>query len=165
MRSPAFLTPTPATASVRSPVDRRAASGGVVDRSLLRKLEVHRPIGGPLGAATLADDGGWWCPITPSRGLLLGGEAPPPEGSIDLTCAYAALELVGPDSIDLLARFCALDVRPQAMGVGAFRPGSVARTPGYVLRTGPESLLLLVGWALGEYLYDVITEARVSLGA
>ena len=32
---------------------------------------------------------------------------------------------------ELLARFCALDLRAQARPVGGFRPGSVARTPGY----------------------------------
>jgi sarcosine oxidase gamma subunit len=138
---------------------------GVVDRSLIRKLEVHGPVDVPLGAARQADDGGWWCPVTPMSTLLLGCEGEAPAESIDVTCAYAAVELLGRDAGDLLACFCALDARPRVMPVGAFRPGSVARTPGYVLRTGAESLLVLVGWALGEYLWDVVAEARLALDA
>jgi sarcosine oxidase gamma subunit len=65
----------------------------------------------------------------------------------------------------LLARFCAIDVRPHVMPVGAFRPGSVARTPGFVLRTSEDSLLLLVGWAFGEYLWDVVADAAGRLYA
>jgi hypothetical protein len=48
--------------------------------------------------------------------------------------------------------------------VGGFRPGSVARTPGYLLREADDQLLLLVGWALGEYLYEVVADAAEPLG-
>jgi glycine cleavage system aminomethyltransferase T len=140
------------------------AGAGFADRSHIRKLEVHGPAG-RLGHATLADDGAWWCPITPTRTLVLGGEGPAPADALDMTCAYAALELIGPLSGELLARFCAIDVRPAVMPVGAFRPGSVARTPGYVLRTGADSLLVLVGWALGEYLWRVVDDAARALHA
>jgi sarcosine oxidase gamma subunit len=51
------------------------------------------------------------------------------------------------------------------MPVGAFRPGSVARTPGYVLRTAADSLLVLVGWAFGEYLWQVVADAAGVLNA
>jgi len=152
----AFLTPTPSTAAVRSPL-QRCDGVSVIDRSLMRKWEVDGPAG-PLGQATRTDDGVWWCPVTPTRTLVLGAETIA-AGGLDLTCAYAGLELVGLDAGERLARFCAIDVRPRVMGVGAFRPGSVARTPGFVLRTGPESLLLLVGWALGEYLMEVVLRA------
>jgi sarcosine oxidase gamma subunit len=167
----------------RSPMERRAlASGavleprggwhvvvcdparGFVDRSHIRKLELHGPAG-PLGSAKRADDGAWWCPVTPRRTLVLGGDGSAPPGALDLTCAHAALALIGPRSDELLARFCAIDVRPSRMPVGAFRPGSVARTPGYVLRTTTESLLILVGWALGEYLWEVVAEAAARVYA
>ena len=45
------------------------------------------------------------------------------------------------------------------MPVGAFRPGSVARTPGYVLREDDERFLMLFGWALGEYVWTVVADA------
>ena len=56
-----------------------------------------------------------------------------------MTCGLAALALVGPQARELLARFCAIDVRPALAPVGGFRPGSVARTPGYLLRERPDS--------------------------
>ena len=89
---------------------------------------------------------------------------PVPDGALDLTCAHAAIELAGPLAGECLARFCAIDVRPAVLPVGGFRPGSVARTPGYVLRTGQDSLLLLTGWAYGEYLWETVATAAQRLG-
>jgi heterotetrameric sarcosine oxidase gamma subunit len=84
--------------------------------------------------------------------------------AVDLTSGLAALSLSGPLANELLARFCAIDVRPASMPVAAFRPGSVARTPGYVLRTGESELLIMVGWALGAYLWEVVADAASHLG-
>jgi sarcosine oxidase gamma subunit len=108
--------------------------------------------------------GGWSCPVTPERTLLLGGDDPLPDGALDLTCAHAAIELAGPLAGECLARFCAIDARPSALPVGGFRPGSVARTPGYVLRTRQDGLLLLTGWAYGEYLWETVAIAAGRLG-
>jgi hypothetical protein len=156
----AFLTPTPASAGMVSPIGE-VDGVRTIDRSLIRKLELHGPAGDRFGIATVDPSGVWTCPITPTRTLVLGGDvaAGIPAGAIDVTCLYCAVELAGADANERLARFCAIDVRPQVMPVGAFRPGSVARTPGYVLRTGEESLLLLVGWALGGYLREVVDRA------
>jgi sarcosine oxidase gamma subunit len=74
------------------------------------------------------------------------------------------MSLIGPGARELLARFCAIDVRPALAPPGAFRPGSVARTPGYVLVEAEDRLLVLVGWALGEYLWQVVADAAAQLG-
>jgi glycine cleavage system aminomethyltransferase T len=149
-----------------------AKSVGFTDRSRLPKYEVRTPApadGGSVvaaqefGMATRTDGGGWRCPVTPERTLLIGG-AEVPDGALDLTCAHAAIELAGPLAGECLARFCAIDVRPSVLPVDGFRPGSVARTPGYVLRTGPQSLLLLTGWAYGEYLWETVAIAAERLG-
>jgi glycine cleavage system aminomethyltransferase T len=132
-----------------------------VDRSSLGKWETIGVSDAPIGSAARDAAGTWLCPVTPERTLHLGAS---PGGATDLTSAYAALALVGPAARELLARFCALDVREQSLPVGGFRPGSIARTPGYLLRPAADELLLLVGWALGEYLYDVVADAAGPLG-
>jgi heterotetrameric sarcosine oxidase gamma subunit len=140
------------------------------DRSWLTKLELHGtpPIELSPGVAEQVD-GAWWCPVTPSRTLVLAEPwrtpAIDPETTcVDVTCGLAAMALIGPLSHELLARFCAIDVRQQTTPVNGFRPGSVARTPGYVLRDAEDRLLILVGWALGEYLWDVVEDAAGRLG-
>lgn len=155
---------------------------GFADRSQMVKLELHgerealaRVVGGELemGVATRSNDA-WWCPVTPSRVLVLGEPAASGDlrtavdGSgvtvVDVTCGLAAMSLIGPGARELLARFCAIDVRPGVTPVGGFRPGSVARTPGYLLVEDEQRLLVLVGWALGEYLYEVVSDAAGTLG-
>jgi heterotetrameric sarcosine oxidase gamma subunit len=83
---------------------------------------------------------------------------------LDATSGLAAMALIGPGCRELLARFCAIDVRPAVTPVTGFRPGSVARTPGYLLCEREDQLLILVGWALGEYLWEVVADAAESLG-
>ena len=177
--------------------DRLERTVAFADRSDLVKLELHgepsvlaevvRVADGGVelerGLASRAQDA-WWCPVTPSRVLILGEPAAAPElrdavsraaddaaresdravTVVDVTCGLVALALVGPDAPELLARFCAIDVRPAVTPVAGFRPGSVARTPGYVLRETEQRLLVLVGWALGEYLYEVVADAAQHLG-
>ncbi len=141
--------------------------------------------GGPRlepGIAARGADGAWWCPVTPARVVVLAEPADAgvlrdavagavagtaPEATItvvDATCALAALALIGPGCRELLARFCAIDVRPAVTPVAGFRPGSIARTPGYLLCEEENRLLIMVGWALGEYLWRVVADAAEHLG-
>jgi sarcosine oxidase subunit gamma len=138
-------------------------------------LEPGRASRSAQGATT----GTWWCPVTPGRVLVLSDPASAPAvrvavaqaveqerstvSVIDVTCGLAALSLIGPGARELLARFCAIDVRPTLAPPTAFRPGSVARTPGYLLVEAHECLLVLVGWALGEYLWQVVADAASEL--
>ena len=58
-----------------------------------------------------------------------------------MTGSSAALTIAGPLARETFARFCALDLRPDvAAGRARFRPGSVARTPGFVLREDERAL-------------------------
>jgi glycine cleavage system aminomethyltransferase T len=130
------------------------------DVSHLRKLEVTGRHELAFGTASRID-GAWWCPVTRERTLVIGGAGV--EG-LEVTTTLAALAIVGPQARELLARFCALDLRAQSVPVGGFRPGSVARTPGYVLREDAERFLILFGWALGEYVWTVVADAASGLG-
>lgn len=159
--------------------ERTTKTAGFVDRSPLAKFEVTAPpdaiakVGLTLGTAEQRD-GGWWCPVTPERLLVFGEPAGAAElrGAVDkvggrvvdLSSALCAMTLVGPGCRELLARFCAIDVRLPVAPVHAFRPGSIARTPGYLLVEDEHRLLILVGWALGEYLWETVADAAGHLG-
>ena len=174
-------------------LERLLDTVGFADRSSLAKLELQATPEVLAQIVAQASDGLvlepglaarspgiWWCPVTPARVLVLGepGAAAALRGTVaqaardtsssatvvDVTCGLAALSLLGPSAAELLARFCAIDVRPAVTPPTGFRPGSVARTPGYLLVEAENQLLLLVGWALGEYLWQVVADAAAHLG-
>jgi glycine cleavage system aminomethyltransferase T len=149
---------------------------GFADLSHLGKLELNGPFEelapAPLefGLATRAE-GAWWCPVARERTLLIcepGALAGYRERfgprAIEMTTSYAALTIAGPQAREVFARFCALDLRPQSTPPRAFRPGSVARTPGYVLRESCDRFLTLFGWALGRYVWEQVADAAEQLG-
>jgi heterotetrameric sarcosine oxidase gamma subunit len=128
-----------------------------------------------LGELATRTEAAWWCRVTPTRALLLSEPSATPalrariDGELDghlldVTAAYAKLTLAGPLARDALARFCALDLRPHVVPVGGFRPGSLARTPGAVLREADERYLLLFGAAYAGYMWSVIADAVEQLG-
>jgi len=171
---------------------RQAA--GWADVSHLGKLELHATSPDDLAAivasaadgatlelstATRAADA-WWLPLTAGRALVVCAPATLPglrerledaaSGAsatvsvVDATCKYAAATLVGPLAREVFARFSAIDLRPQVTPVLGFRPGSVARTPGMVVREGEDRFLLLFGWALGAYVWETVADAGAHLG-
>jgi glycine cleavage system aminomethyltransferase T len=172
-------------AIARSPMERQAAAAGArfevrdgwnvavayreepasgwADVSHLRKLELHGRHELEPGLASRID-GAWWCPVTADRTLVIGDAGDVSGDAVDMTSAFAALTIVGPPAREVFARFCALDLRDAVMPVRGFRPGSVARTPGYVLREDADRFLILFGWALGEYMWTVVADAASSLG-
>lgn len=148
-----------------------ATAVGWADVSHLGKFEVEGAPGGEPPDAGVR----WRCSITPDRSLLIAEpaacaallaalEALPGVRAVDVTASYAAVCLVGPAARETIARFCALDVRPSALPVGGFRPGSIARTPGMIIREDDDRFLLLAGAAYGSYLWTVVADAGASLG-
>jgi sarcosine oxidase gamma subunit len=125
--------------------------------------------GAPAPGTALRAAGAWWCPVTPGRLLVLSDpgvatEPPPRTRAVDVTASFAALTVTGPQAREAIARCCALDLRPGVTPVGGFRPGSVARTPGFVLRESADRYLLLTGAALGHHLWTVVADAAGHLG-
>ena len=186
-----FLSPASAdgTAAARSPMERKAKAAGArfevrdgwnvaveypgedtvgdtvgfTDLSHLRKLEIQgEDVPGDLGEAKREGDA-WICQLTPTRALLLGGDHAPPPDAIDVTTCFAALTIFGPLAREVIARFCALDLRPQVAPPGSFRPGSIARQPGMIVVEDTDRFLLLFGWAVGEYVWTVVEDAARSL--
>jgi sarcosine oxidase gamma subunit len=137
-----FLVPDASEVVARSPMERRARDAGA-------RFEVRD---------------GWNVAVSfpGESGVALGFADRSHLRRLDGTCAYAAIALLGPAWPELLGRFCAIDVR--ALPIGELTPGSVARTPGYLLREPEDRLLVFVGWALGEYLWEVVADAAAHLG-
>ena len=167
---------------------RVADSVGFADLSHLGKVELQAPAGAleaiagvdlELGSATPAART-WWCPYTPTRALALCEPSALPalrdrlqeaaadrEGLtsvVDVTTAFAAIAVGGPLAREVFARFTAIDLRDQVTPVRDFRPGSVGRTPGAILRDGEQRWLMLFGAALGQYMWTVVADAAESLG-
>lgn len=140
------------------------------DRSQMGKLELSREHGLELGVGTRRDNA-WWCPTSPDRALILcepdrtaALRAELGDDVVDLTSAMGALTIAGPLAPETFARFTALDLRPQATPVHGFRPGSVARTPGAILREAEDRWLMVFGAALGSYVWTVVADAATGLG-
>jgi heterotetrameric sarcosine oxidase gamma subunit len=161
--------------------ERARTTVGFADMSHLGKVELQ---GGhaahlELGQASLAE-GAWWCPYTRERALVLCEPADLADlrgqlmerareqaglaSTIDVTTAFAALAIEGPQARELFARFTAIDLRDQVTPIHGFRPGSVARTPGAILRQSEQRWLMLFGAALGQYMWTVVADAAESLG-
>lgn len=166
--------------------ERCRAAVGFADLSQLGKIELQGELaafagGGALELGTaLRSDGAWWCPYTRERALVLceaastarlrerleeAAESSPGLASvIDLSSSLGALAIAGPGARETFARFTAIDLRPQVTPVGGFRPGSVARSAGAILREGEERYLMLFGAALGRYMWTVVADAAAALG-
>jgi glycine cleavage system aminomethyltransferase T len=186
----AFMSPvaTSDRAVARSPMERKAQEAGArfevrsgwnvpvvypgetaglpvawADVSHLRKFELRgEGIGRDFGKATRQGER-WLCPLTTSRALVIGGNEAPGDG-IDVTTCFAALTILGPEAREVIARFCALDLRPHKAPPHSFRPGSIARQPGMILVEAENRFLLLFGWAVAEYMWTVIEDAAKPFG-
>jgi len=154
-----------------------AETVGFADLSHLTKLELQSSgvptlaagLGMEVGTARRLDQG-WLCVEAPTLALAIGADQAAVAGLgapgrvTDLTGALGAVAIAGPLARETVARFCALDLRERSLPIGEFRPVSVARTPGFVLREGQERFLVLFGAALGEYLWTVLADAAGRLG-
>jgi heterotetrameric sarcosine oxidase gamma subunit len=162
-----------------------AQAVGWADASHLGKLELQTSgahadalsalAGGLAFGTAVRHRDAWWCRITPAKALVLAEPAAAAAvreelddaawlDVLDVSTQLAALRIAGPSARETFARFCALDLRPTRAPVGSFLPGSVARTPGYVLREDGEQYLALVGAAYASSFWEVVADAGGRLG-
>jgi heterotetrameric sarcosine oxidase gamma subunit len=176
--------------SVDAEREASRATVGICDVSWIGKLELQ---GRATDVAAVAAGGGaegielggalrsaeaWWCPFSERRVLavcepprarelretLLEAAAKRATTVTDMTCALAALVLVGPLARDVLARLTAIDLRSERMPEASFRPGSVARVPGMLLRERGDRYVLMFGSAYAQYMWTQVTDAAEPLG-
>lgn len=83
--------------------------------------------------------------------------------AIDVTSGLAGVALGGSRWRDVMNRSSGLDVRPSRFGPGRCMAGSVMRVPTLIVNEG-ESISMFVGWEYGEYFWDAILDAGVTLG-
>lgn len=157
------------------------ASVGFADRSALTKLELQAAPELLKRAAGVLEPGNarrqadaWLCPVAPGVRLELhpvGGARERREELeaagvrvLDLTSSLAAISICGLRAAETIARLSAIDTRPKSLSLSGFRPGSIARTPGYLLREREEGFLLLFGAAYAEYLWHQVATAAAGLG-
>jgi glycine cleavage system aminomethyltransferase T len=181
-----FLTATATDVVARSPMERQARAAGArfevrdgwnvavsfpresldavgfADASHVRKFELQGRLPSLDFGRSTVDGDSTWLPMTKSRALILGGEAP--AGAIEVTTGFGALRLAGPLARETFARFTAIDLRPHVMKPGDWRPGSVARTGGGILCEAEDRYLMLFGAALGQYVWTVVADAAGHLG-
>jgi glycine cleavage system aminomethyltransferase T len=81
-----------------------------------------------------------------------------PEGFLDMTAAYAALEIEGPGAATAMRRLTALDLE------GLPAVGSVAHVRAFVFRTGQERYLVFFPQEYGHYLWEVAVDTVEPLG-
>jgi heterotetrameric sarcosine oxidase gamma subunit len=116
-------------------------------------------------------DGVWTLRITPTRALALCPfervaalrERIGSVRVVDLTSGLAAVAIGGSRVRDLFRRSSALDVRPRVFPYGRCMAGSVMRCPAIVLNEDGNVFRILVGWELGEYLWDALEDAGETL--
>jgi heterotetrameric sarcosine oxidase gamma subunit len=180
--------------AVSFPDEERALSTvGFADMSHIWKLELQAGVedlaamvsaatGGAsleLGRATRAERA-WWCPYSPTRAVVLcrscdtaalrdhltasAADANGLASVIDITAAQGAMTILGPLAREVFARFTAIDLRPQVTPVHGWRPGSVARTGGAILCEAPDRYLMLFGAALGQYVWQTVSDGAEHLG-
>jgi glycine cleavage system aminomethyltransferase T len=139
------------------------------DLSHVRKLELQAPAETLDGTGKLRlgeavrSGGAWWCRLTATRALIIGGSESV-DGAIDVTCNFGAMTVLGPQARETFARFCALDLRPSITPLRALRPGSIARQPGVLIREDEERYLYIFGSATGEYMWSAVADAGEHLG-
>lgn len=167
---------------------RRTA--GWADVSHLGKLELQGPpdqldrVAAECGAELRLSEAvrtgeAWWCRLSTTRALIITetratdtvrsqlAEASAGADRVtltDVTTNFAALTLVGPEAREVFARFCALDLRPAVTPVRALRPGSIGRQPGILICEAEDRYLFLFGWATGEYMWSIVSDAGEHLG-
>jgi heterotetrameric sarcosine oxidase gamma subunit len=99
------------------------------------------------------------------RGLLRGAcQGSQNCGLVEMTAGFAAIELRGPLTRELLERLTAIDVREAGLPLGGVRGGMVAQVSAVLLCLEPEAFLILVGAPEAPDAWEIALDAGAPLG-
>ena len=80
-----------------------------------------------------------------------------PKGFLDMTAAYAALEIAGPGAEVVMRRVTAHDLEDLP------NVGPVSHVRSFIFRTGPEGFVLFFNQEYGHYLWEVVVDSAEPL--
>jgi sarcosine oxidase subunit gamma len=137
----------------------------------LRELAVPRLVvvrgrastGFPVEPNTAAGDALW---LGPDEWLVVGGREADYSGAdaaVDVSAAFAVLELTGEDARDVLAQGCSLDLRPSAFGPASCAQTLLARADVILHCTAEETFRIFVRPSFAPYLRTWLEDARATV--
>jgi 4-methylaminobutanoate oxidase (formaldehyde-forming) len=153
---------------------------GVPD--LTQALLSDSPTANVRGVARLTAPGvAWACRLTLDHLLLMAADVTPaglqgwlaratlPRNVVqtDVTSAFAAFGLIGPHREKLLPQLTSLDVRSTALPAGACAETSLAGVQALLVpweEASSAGMWILVGWDVGEFVWEVLLESGRRLG-
>lgn len=104
--------------------------------------------------------------LGPDEWLVLGGresDYPDALAAVDVSANRAALELAGPEAVDVLAQGCALDLDESVFATGRCAQTLLARAEVILHRTGGDAFTILVRPSFLPYVRAWIDDALLGI--
>ena len=84
---------------------------------------------------------------------------------VDISAGQTLIELIGPESRNVLKKAAPIDVHPQAFPIGKCVGTVFAKSAAGIVRTGDDSYLLVVRRSFADYIWDWLADASAEYRA